>query len=148
MIDNGSCLNVFHSELFALSVLTPCSPFSYHASLIAVLNFPAFSPENGTWYVTIFHITCREFTYFHILKIRAAFLTISIYQRLWNFISNMKKQFRKNISHACCHLSRSTTKPTKWPVRHGILRSGWASAQYDQSLRCPHKEPLCSCLSI
>ena len=41
---------------------------------------------------------------------------LSIYQRLPNFISSMKTQFRKNISYTYCHVSRGTTKPTKWPV--------------------------------
>ena len=34
------------------------------------------------------------------------------------------------------------TKPTKWHVRPAKLRSAWASAQSDQSLRCPHEESL------
>ena len=85
--------------------------FSCHASLIDV--FPAFLPEKVK---LTFHITCREFTYFHILKIRAGCLMLNIYQRLPNFISNMKSQFRKNISYIYCHLSRNKTKPTKWPV--------------------------------
>ena len=34
------------------------------------------------------------------------------------------------------------TKPTKWVCAQRILRSAWASAQSDQSLRCPHEETL------
>ena len=34
------------------------------------------------------------------------------------------------------------TKPTKWLCAQRRLRSAWASAQSDQSLRCPHKEAL------
>ena len=45
-------------------------------------------------------------------------------------------------------LSHLMTKPTKRPVRPRNLRSAWASAQSDQSLRCPHEEtlsyPLCA----
>ena len=36
--------------------------------------------------------------------------------------------------------SRDMTKPTKWVCVQRRLRSPWASAQSDQSLRCPHEE--------
>ena len=39
-------------------------------------------------------------------------------------------------------LSRLMTKPTKWECAQRRLRSAWASAQSDQSLRCPHEETL------
>ena len=46
-------------------------------------------------------------------------------------------------------LSRCITKPTTWPVcAQRRLRSAWASAQSDQSLRCPHEEALDPKLSI
>ena len=38
------------------------------------------------------------------------------------------------------HVSRDMTKPTKWVCAQQRLRSAWASAQSDQSLRCPHEE--------
>ena len=40
------------------------------------------------------------------------------------------------------HTSHNMTKPTKWLCAHRRLRSAWASAQSDQSLRCPHEENL------
>ena len=39
-------------------------------------------------------------------------------------------------------MSRDMTKPTKWECAHRRLRSAWASAQSNQSLRCPHEETL------
>ena len=36
----------------------------------------------------------------------------------------------------CLHLSYDMTKPTKWMCAQRRLRSAWASAQSDQSLRC------------
>ena len=33
-------------------------------------------------------------------------------------------------------------KPTMWLCAQRRLRSAWASAQSDQSLRCPHEETL------
>ena len=42
----------------------------------------------------------------------------------------------------CDDLSRDMTKPTKWLCVQRRLRSAWASAQSDQSLRCPHEESL------
>ena len=38
--------------------------------------------------------------------------------------------------------SRNVTKPTKWVCAQQRLRSAWAFAQSDQSLRCPHEEAL------
>ena len=38
------------------------------------------------------------------------------------------------------------TKPTKWVCTQRRLRSAWASAQSDQSLRCPHWVTLCPLL--
>ena len=40
------------------------------------------------------------------------------------------------------NLSRDMTKPTKWSCTQRRLRSAWASAQPDLSLRCPHEETL------
>ena len=40
------------------------------------------------------------------------------------------------------HVSRLMTKPTKWLCAQRRLWSDWASAQSDQSLRCPHEESL------
>ena len=37
-------------------------------------------------------------------------------------------------------MSRLMTKPTMWLCAQRSLRSAWASAQSDQSLRCPHEE--------
>ena len=39
-------------------------------------------------------------------------------------------------------MSRDMTKPTMWLCAQRRLRSAWASAQSDRSLRCPHKESL------
>ena len=41
-----------------------------------------------------------------------------------------------------------TTKPTKWLCPHRRLRSAWASAQSDHSIRCPREETLGPKLSI
>ena len=40
------------------------------------------------------------------------------------------------------NMSCDKTKPTKWLYAQQRLRSAWASAQSDQSLRCPHEESL------
>ena len=39
-------------------------------------------------------------------------------------------------------ISHDMTKPTKWLCVQRRLRSAWASAQSDHSLRCPHEESL------
>ena len=46
--------------------------------------------------------------------------------------------------HQICktNMSRDMTKPTKWVCTQWRLRSAWASAQSDQSLRCPHEKKL------
>ena len=40
------------------------------------------------------------------------------------------------------YMSRDMTKQTKSVCAQRRLRSAWASAQSDQSLRCPHEESL------
>ena len=45
-------------------------------------------------------------------------------------------------------MSRDMTIPTKWLCAQRRLRSAWASAQSDQSLRCPHEEALGPLLCI
>ena len=47
---------------------------------------------------------------------------------------------RRNLT--TWNMSRLMTKPTKWLCAQRRLRSSWASAQSDQSLRCPHEENL------
>ena len=44
--------------------------------------------------------------------------------------------------HAAIQMSRDMIKRTKWLCAQRRLRSAWASAQSDQSLRCPHEESL------
>ena len=39
-------------------------------------------------------------------------------------------------------ISREMTKPTMWLCTKQRLRSAWAFAHFDQSLRCPHEETL------
>ena len=55
------------------------------------------------------------------------------------------KHEHNKISVILCmshYLSHDMTKPTKWVCAQRRLRSAWASAQSDQSLRCLHKECL------
>ena len=40
------------------------------------------------------------------------------------------------------YINRHMTNPTKWLCAQRRLRSAWATAQSDQSLRCPHEETL------
>ena len=40
------------------------------------------------------------------------------------------------------YMSHDMTKPTKWLWAQGRLRSAWASAKSNQSLRCLHEESL------
>ena len=50
-----------------------------------------------------------------------------------------------NIGQYKCqerYVSCDMTKPTKWVCVQRRLKSGWASAQSDQSLRCSHEESL------
>ena len=55
---------------------------------------------------------------------------------------------RERLSDVVYFMSRDMTKPTKWVCAQRRLRSAWASAQSDQSLRCPHEETLGPWLSI
>ena len=62
---------------------------------------------------------------------------------LWYFLCVSLKQsftFFKLTNQTL--MSRYMTKPTKWLCAQRRLRSAWASAQSDLSLRCPHEESL------
>ena len=65
----------------------------------------------------------------------------------WYFIGktlkNYSNAFHSNLlSLLHDNMSRDMTKPTNWVCAQRRLRSAWASAQSDQSLRCPHEESL------
>ena len=57
--------------------------------------------------------------------------------RVSQFHSNYKIDVKFELN-----MSRPMTKPTKCLCAQRRLRSAWASAQSDQSLRCPHEESL------
>ena len=76
-------------------------------------------------------------------------ITPSVFQHLtlpYMFLCNLSPtcglqnrfDFRKPdfVTILFCNLSRLTTKPTKWLCAQRRLRSAWASAQSNQSLRC------------
>ena len=46
------------------------------------------------------------------------------------------------------HVNHDMTKPTNWECAQRRLRSAWAFAQSDQSLRCPHEESFGPSLPI
>ena len=48
--------------------------------------------------------------------------------------------YRCLIITLAAEMSRDMTKPIKWVCAQRRLRWAWASAQSDQSLRCPHDE--------
>ena len=54
---------------------------------------------------------------------------------------NIPWEFKPNVI-SWHDMSRDMTKPTKWVCAQRWLRSAWAFAQSDQSLRCPHEESL------
>ena len=47
-----------------------------------------------------------------------------------------------NVALLSSDVRRDMTKPAKWLCAQRRLRSAWASAQSDQSLRCPHEGSL------
>ena len=56
--------------------------------------------------------------------------------------NHMDSGLTKACSAFAHDMSHDMTKPTKWVCAQRRLRSVWASAQSDQSLRCPHEESL------
>ena len=152
---------------FALSVLTPCSPFLLSRFTDCFVScFLAWKRK------LIFYITCRELIYFHILSWWRIFVA------QYTYISKVTKLYFKheNVVYEkhILHLSRNKTKPTKWPVRPARTRirlgirtvwsepslsawrtlvflaihcehserrlwSDWADAQDDLSLRWAHR---------
>ena len=74
------------------------------------------------------------------------------YNQTHGFLNLRKLSYKRK---PCCmkelcyyQMSRDMTKPTKWLCTQRRLRSAWASAQSDQSLRCQHKESLGPSLPI
>ena len=67
------------------------------------------------------------------------YLSICLEAGVWNYKVGVKNS---KLSHVTGNLSRLMSKPTKWVCAQRRLRSAWASAQSDQSLRCPHEETL------
>ena len=64
-----------------------------------------------------------------------------IYNSMFHiFLHNYRVFYNKVIQYKCQaaypYVSRDMTKPTKWLCAQRRLRSAWASAQSDQSLRC------------
>ena len=52
---------------------------------------------------------------------------------------------KSDCSWANIYMSRHMTKPNKMMYAQWRLRLAWASAQSDQSLRCPHEEAWVLC---
>ena len=59
------------------------------------------------------------------------------------FFSLQNNILRRSLIQICDDkMTRDMTKPTMWLCAQRRLRSALASAQSDQSLRCPHSESL------
>ena len=72
-----------------------------------------------------------------------SFLFISLFPVYLEMLSfYLSFHFFTMVTRSSCtsHLSRFMTEPTKWVCAERKLRSTWASAQSNQSLRCPHEE--------
>ena len=64
---------------------------------------------------------------------------------IWRHLCNVQGTIKINsslLSYKIDKMSCLVTKPTKWLCAQRRLRSAWASAQSDQSLRCSHEESL------
>ena len=69
--------------------------------------------------------------------------------KVFSFDHGVLLTFNKSMNRqefVFSHMSRAMTKPTKRLCVQRKLRSAWASAQSDQSPRCPHEETLGSYL--
>ena len=59
------------------------------------------------------------------------------------FLTVINTSFCETNNHvSTLEMSRLVTKPAQWLCAQWRLRSAWASAQSDQSLRCAHEESL------
>ena len=97
------------------------------------------------------------FVYHHIIEKTKQYIHVDVIYN-WNLMamawdyttqpSSHTNYDYQQISHKIYHktwqqhFSHDMTKPTKWVCAQRRLRSAWASAQSDQSLRCPHEESL------
>ena len=67
---------------------------------------------------------------------------ISYFVGGWFTLSKFLIKVRVQSWLTLIKMSRDMTKPTKWVCAQRRLRSAWASAQSDQSLRCAHEKRL------
>ena len=58
------------------------------------------------------------------------------------FVGEVTRTSLHSFIHIALLLSRDMSKPTMWLYAQRRLRSAWASAQSDQSLRCALEETL------
>ena len=79
--------------------------------------------------------------YFFAAKIFMQMLTL--YKLCVQSIRLCQQKLQYNVISTHRHyMSHDMTKPAKWVCAQRRLRSAWASAQSDRSLRCPHEESL------
>ena len=127
---------------FALSVLTPCSRFPLSRFTVCFVScFLVWKRK------LIFQITCREFTYFHILEIRISFVVQDFWRSVYikgdqTSFQRWKRSSGKHILHLLPFQSQQRQNQKNDLCVQRRLKSGWASAQYDQSLHCPHRTPV------
>ena len=88
-------------------------------------------------YSDIYKLMSRSNLPVKILPETCAFLLRSISLRI---SCNWSSETRSPIF--CREKWDAIWQPTKWVCAQRRLRSGWASAQSDKSLRCPHEETL------
>ena len=129
MIDNishVSCLKNFLVNAFALSVLIPYSPLLLSGFTDCIVScFLAWKRK------LIFHITCREFTYFHILKIRITFVVQEFWRSVYMFLAihwahSERRLIRLSFSPGWSESLPGTqvsllVLPHKGPLKSGLL---------------------------
>ena len=132
-----NCCQFMYLVISLLVLRAGCGIWLYQFLIITYLF--TFLIQFHTYLYATFHI------FFHDLKMCIWFgfnpavnfchfstlLTLSFF----NF-SQVGHQLHRSSIYILGYMSRDMTKPTKWVCAQRRLRSDWASAQSDQSLRC------------
>ena len=124
------------SEWTDISENVARNPSPYGKYIFNTHDQKQFLPKTGRTWIHVYSI--------HSLSSYQNFLIVSwLLSILCKILSYIQGGYH-TCTHAQTHaqMSRNITKPTKYLCAQRRLRSAWASAQSDQSLRYPHEESL------
>ena len=124
-------------------------PLSKLFFLLHKLEYSSFWNCNRCYALLYIYLNSPEIHNFKPLLVNGVsdYLTPDITRTIFATVKNTRMLFfyysvATSLRNFGKNLSRDMTKPTKWLCTQPRVRSTWASAQSDQSLRCPREESM------